>query len=572
MLKKDFFLKPIHHMQRRYESLRAAYVDNLTNEEISKRFGYTVYSVKSLKRDSKDIKAEDIFKELRRGPKRPQDRTISAKERMIELRKRNFSVVEIHEKLKQEGIKLSTNHISVLLRREGFTKLFRRTNRERLEALQQDKRYPEISDVSLFADKKEVSTTFGGVFLFLPLILQLKLDELFRADGLRSTKAIPSISYLLSYLALKLLGKDRVCHIDDFGFDNGLGVFAGLNVLPKSAAISSYTYRHSAKVIRKLLSGFVKRLHLEGYIKGRNINLDFHVIPHYGDESVLQGHWVPTRGKRMKSVLSFFAQDLDTTFLCFSDGDIRREAQSDEILEFVKFYENSTGILPERLVFDSKLTTYRNLNKLNQKKILFITLKRRGKNILKEISTIKKWNKVTLDNVRRKYRHLQFVEKEIEIKDYEGSVRQIIVQGAGRELPMCLISNDIKSSVKEVLTVYSHRWRIENNIQENVDFFNLNALASPVVVKVNFDIAMTLIANTLYKILAQKTKWFKNATPKTISRNFIDVKTNIKIKDDKIVVKLGLKNYNPVIMEWVNSLNEIKIPWWNDRTLAFDFE
>ncbi len=224
------------------------------------------------------------------------------------------------------------------------------------------------------------------------------------------------------------------------------------------------------------------------------------------------------------------------------------------------------------MVFDSKLTTYRNLNKLNQKKILFITLKRRGKNILKEISNIKKWNRVTLDNVKRKYRHLQYVEKGIELKDYEGSVRQIIVQGAGRELPMCLITNDLKSSVKEVLTVYSHRWRIENNIQGNVDFFNLNALASPVVVKVDFDIAMTLIANTLYKILAQKTKWFKNATPKTISRNIIDVKTNIKIKDDIIVVKLGLKNYNPVIMEWVNSLGEMKIPWWDDRALVFDFE
>jgi len=572
MLNKDFFIKPTHPMQRRYEALRASYVDNLSNEEVSKRFGYTLYSFKSLKRDFKDIKAEDIFKELKRGPKRQQERTVSAKERMIELRKRNFSVVEIQEKLKQEGIKLSTNHISVLLRREGFTKLFRRTNRERLEALQRDKRYPEISDVSLFAEKPKVSTTFGGVFLFLPLIRQLRLDELFGADGFRSTKAIPSISYLLSYLALKLLGKDRVCHIDDFGFDYGLGLFAGLNVLPKSASISSYTYRHSTRVIRKLLNGFVKRLHLEGYIKGRNINLDFHVIPHYGDETVLQDHWVPTRGKRMKSVLSFFAQDLDTTFLCFSDGDIRREAQSDEILEFIKFYENSTGLLPERLVFDSKLTAYRNLNKLNQRGILFITLKRRGKNFLKEISRITKWNKVTLDNVKRKYRNLQYVEKKIKIKDYEGSVREIIVQGAGRELPMCLISNDLKSSVKEILTIYSHRWRIENNIQENVDFFNLNALASPVVVKVDFDIAMTLIANTLYKILAQKTKWFKHATPKTISRNFIDIKTNIKIKNDMIIVKLGLKNYNPVIMEWVNSLEEIRIPWWDNRILVFDFD
>ena len=77
-------------------------------------------------------------------------------------------------------------------------------------------------------------------------------------------------------------------------------------------------------------------------------------------------------------------------------------------------------------------------------------------------------------------------------------------------------ANDSQGSVKDLLTIYSQRWRIENNIQENVDFFNLNALTSPVVVKVDFDIAMTLIANTLYKILAGKTKGFKKAT-----QNFI---------------------------------------------------
>ena len=36
------------------------------------------------------------------------------------------------------------------------------------------------------------------------------------------------------------------------------------------------------------------------------------------------------------------------------------------------------GLLPERFVFDSRLTTYENLNRLNQKGILFITLKRQG--------------------------------------------------------------------------------------------------------------------------------------------------------------------------------------------------
>lgn len=572
MIDKDFFLHPAHPMQKRYEALRAACVDQLSDAEIAQRFGYTLYSFKSLKRDSKEIKPEDIFSDLKRGPKGPQEKTLSARERIIELRKKNFSVGEIQEKLKHEGIRLSLNHINKLLVNEGFSRLFRRTNRERLEILQQDKRYPEVSDVRRFGEKREVSTGFGGIFLFLPLICELKLDELLRMEGFYGSKLIPSLSYLLSYLALKLIGKERLCHIDDLSFDYGLGVFAGLNVLPKSANISSYSYRHPAGLIRRILKGFVNTLYRQRYLQGKNINLDFHVIPYYGEGSVLENHWVPTRGKGMKSVLSFFAQDLDTTFLCFSDGEVKQEQRNDEILEFVKFYKNSTGLYPERLVFDSKLTTYGNLNELNKGGILFVTLKRRGKNFLRQVARITKWEKVKLDNVKRKYQLLDYVESQVELKDYEGEARQIIVTGTGRKFPMCLITNDIKSSVKTLITIYSHRWRIENNIQENVDFFNLNALASPVVVKVDFDIAFTLIANTLYKILAKKTKWFTRATPRTISRNFIDVLTKISIDDDSIKVKFGKKSYNPVIMEWVNSLGKIKIPWWGNRTLEYYFE
>jgi transposase len=569
---KSFFIHPSHSMQKRYEALRAAYVEGLSSQEIAEKFGYTLYSFKSLKRDSKEFTAADFFQELKRGPKSRNAKTLSAKERIIELRKKNYSVVEIHEELQQENISVSESLIQDILREEGFGKLFRRTHRERLEILQQERQYPQTSDVDRFGERKEVSTTLGGVFLFLPFILKLRLHELFTGIGFYGTKTIPAISYLIAYLGLKLLGKERLCHINDFSFDYGLGVFAGLNVLPKSAAISSYSYRHSPQLVKKLLKGFTKSLQLHGYLKGQNINPDFHSIPHYGEESSLENHWVPTRGKSMKSVLSFFAQDLDTTFLCYSNGDILREKQNDEVLEFLNFYEDSTGLLPQRLVFDSKLTTYEHLNRLNQRGILFITLKRRGKNFLKEVGQITNWKSVRLDNVKRKYRHLQVAESFVSLKNYDGQVRQMIVKGAGRELPMSLITNDMNNTPKEVITFYSYRWRVENNIQENVDFFNLNTLSSPVVVKVDFDIAMTLIANTLYKLLAQQTKYFNQAKPKTISRNFIDVNTHIEIHADEIKVRFAKKAYNPILMDWLDSLDEVNIPWWQNRKLIFEFE
>jgi hypothetical protein len=569
---KNFFLSPSQPMQRRYEALRAAYVDKLPNQEVASRFGYTLDSFKSLKKITKDFEAEDFFKELKKGPSGPHKKTIDAKERIVALRKRNYSVVEIQEQLVRQDIDISTSMISKILNEEGFTKLFRRTHRERLETLQQQTNYPDIADVKCFGARKQVATPHGGIFLFVPMMLKLRLPELFVNNDFYGSKVIPAISYLMSYVGLKLLGKERLCHINDFGFDYGLGVFAGLNVMPKAAAISSYSYRHPSELVRKLLTGFVKSLYLNGYLKGQSINLDFHSIPYYGDEAPLETNWIPTRNKRMKSVLCFFAQDLDTTFLCYSNGEIKVADQNDAVLEFVEFYKNSTGLLPQRLIFDSKLTTYGNLNKLHQQGILFITLKRRGKNFLNQVGQISDWQTITLDNVTRKYRNLLVSESMVAIDNYDDRIRQLIVNGTGRELPTSLITNDTKSSPKQIVTFYSHRWRIENNIQENVDFFNLNALSSPVVVKVDFDIAMTLIANTLYKILAMQTKWFDKAKPKMISRNFIDINATIKIENDVVEVKFAKKAYNPVLMDWINSLSEIYIPWWDNRKLIYQFE
>ena len=572
MINYNFFISPKHPMQKKYEALRTSFVENLSDAEVAKKFDYSYYGFKTIKRDCKGLAAGYFFQPLQKGrPCGLSQKTVGLKDRIIELRKKNYSVVEIKEKLEKEGIEISDDPIITILHDEGFVKLFRRTYHERLEALQADKKYPESSSVEEFCSQKKFTTSYGGLFLFLPLLTDLELPALFNTEGLYGSKVIPRISYMLSYLALKLLGKERLCHINDLSFDNGLGVFAGLNVLPKSTAISSYSYRHNPSLIRMLLKGFSKTLHKNGYIKGANVNLDFHSIPYFGDEPLVENHWVPTRGKGMKSILSFFAQDLDTTFLIFSDGNIKADDANDEVLEFVKFYKSSIGLYPECLIFDSKLTTYHNLYKLHKIGIRFITLGRRGKFFSDRITAIKQWKGIKLDGITREYKNLKYSHQMVKIRDYPEMLNEIIVKGNGRELPMRLITNDDTTKEKEIIQKYTKRWRIENNIQENVDFFSLNALSSSVVVQVDFDIAMTLIANTLYKIMAQKTKWLNNAKPKTVARNIIDTKANIMIEDDQIVVKFANRTYNPVIREWVDSLNELRIPWWNDRKLVFKF-
>ena len=275
----------------------------------------------------------------------------------------------------------------------------------------------------------------------------------------------------------------------------------------------------------------------------------------------------------MKSVLSFFAQDLDTTYLCYSNAHLAEEEMADEILNFVAFYRKTHGKCPECLVFDSKLTTYENLNVLDKEYgIRFITLRRRGKKMLQRIEAIRNWKKITLDKPSRKYRALKVHEELVSLEGYLGTVRQIIVTGTGRELPMLIVTNDTDTGAKQIIETYALRWRIENNIQENVDFFSLNALSSPVIVKVDFDIAMTLIANTLYKAMGKKFKLFDTAKPKSIFRSLVLGRARVLIERNSITVLFGKKAYNPMIMDWVRSLPAIRIPWMKNMLLQYEFE
>ena len=196
----------------------------------------------------------------------------------------------------------------------------------------------------------------------------------------------------------------------------------------------------------------------------------------------------------------------------------------------------------------------------------------RGKKLLERIENIHNWKKIKIDKLSRKYKLLKIHEEVVTLDDYEGNLRQIIVTGTGRELPMLIVTNDLETSAKQIIVTYALRWRIENNIQENVDFFSLNALSSPVIIKADFDIAMTLIANTLYKAMGKKFKLFQTAKPKSIYRSLIFGKARIRIKAGRVSVLFGKKAYNPMIMEWIDSLPKVKVPWMKDMFIEYAFE
>ena len=200
---------------------------------------------------------------------------------------------------------------------------------------------------------------------------------------------VPAANALLSLLTLKLLDKERLSHIDDFNCDEALGLFAGLNILPKKSFATDYSYRTARTQQQKRLKGWVKKLSPLLFPEADSFSLDFHPIGHRGEDTDLENHHQPMRGKAGPSVLTFFAMEKKSQVFCYANANLTRSQQAGEILRFVDFWRKLMGRNPQWLYFDSKLTTYAELSRLTKKKdIWFVTIRRRGSSILRRLDAL----------------------------------------------------------------------------------------------------------------------------------------------------------------------------------------
>jgi len=476
MRDEKYFLYPTHDWQQRYEALRASFVERLPAKIIAERFGYSPSYIHLLRH-------QFIHGKIDFSEPVPEDKTarrrVDSKIRLkiCNWREHRLSAGEITQLLSEEGVELSVRTVERVLAEEGFTKLPRRSLLK-LGLTVKGAKVPAVSEAITVSTVtgKYVGCEAAGVFLFAPFIEKLNISNIVKQAGLPGTKMIPATSYLLSFLALKLIGTERYAHMGDHGFDAGLGLFAGLNVLPKCTAMSTYSYGLDAVHLLRLQKAFVKQANKLQLYDSSIINLDFHTVPHFGDESVLEKHWAGARNKKMKGALTLFAQDAASKLILYTAADINRDEADDQVLDFLSFWKGIRRGIKPTFVFDSKFTTYANLSALNTQGIKFITLRRRGKKLIDNVNKLKSWKRIHITHAKRKYPNPLVYESFVTLRDYEGDLRQVIVRGTGREKPTFLISNDFDSTLELLVGNYARRWRVENVISEAVKFFNLNAL------------------------------------------------------------------------------------------------
>jgi hypothetical protein len=432
---------------------------------------------------------------------------------------------------------------------------------------------PEKSGAILLAelDGQRFDSDGAGVFLFVPFLAQLGIAEIIREARLPGTKALPALSYLLSFLALKLLGTERYAHVGEHAFDRGLGLFAGLNVLPKCTAMSTYSFGLDEVQIQRLQSAFVRQAIRLGLYDGKVVNLDFHSILHFGEESVLEKHWTGARGKGMTGALTLFAQDAESKLLLYTAADIRRAEADNQVTDFLDFWRRVWRGASPKFVFDSRFTSYPKLSELNAAGIKFITLRRRGATLLRDVDKLEAWEKIHVPHAKRKYPNPQVHESHITLRGHEGELRQLIVRGNGHEKPSFLITNDDEADAALVVGDYARRWRVENGIAEAVKFFNLNALSSPILTKVHFDVVLTAFADTLYTMLARKLRGHEDCHASKLFRNFVAGKGTVRVKGSKVDIVFPRRAHNPILRDVSWSSLPSEIPGHPGAKLALRF-
>jgi len=560
-----FFQEPQAAKQRQYEALRAFFVEGRPSAEVARQFGYTPGSFQVMCHHFRREPDPAFFVLPRAGP-RAQPKRLAAHERIVALRKQNYSVYEISEALKESGVGFSPGAVREVLVREGFAALPRRLDEERPGRPHAS--IEPVANVRNFAlSRGRFETACGGLFLFVSDLVRLDVDAIARAAKLPGSGMIPATHALRSYLALKLWSLERKSHVMALVADPGLALFAGLNCIPKKSYLSEYPSRIDHKKTLRMLASWHEQVKGDHLFAGQSFNLDFHSVPYYGEHPAVEKHFVSMRSRRQPSVLAFLAHDSEGQAFCYANADLRKGEEAEEIFRFIAFWRRTHGKLPHELVFDSKLTTQPSLVRLDDMHIDFITLRRRSQKLLEQVAALppSAWRTVELDVPTRKYQTPRVYEHTVTISNR--TFRELFIEDLGHDKPTILLTNQRNKPAAKLITRYAQRMLIENALSDAVRFFHMNALSSAVGLKVDFDMALLVIASGLYRLVARRMRGYADAQARQVFRDLINMPATVEIDDSGVAVQFHRRAHLPIVLASGMLDRTVSVPWWNGATL-----
>jgi hypothetical protein len=570
------FQHPESTAQRHYEICRASFLENLTAAEVAERFHLQVNSIRTLVRDfAHDPDLGQFFRTAQAADK-PSPKRAAIRDRACGLRRQGRTLAELRTHLHTEGHTVSEAYLFRVLQDEGLASTGQRCRSvpQPGDRAQDGSLVPATADVHqlALANGRQFTTKVAGLFLFLPQLLALDLPDAVRQAGLPGSEPIPPLQAFLALLLPKLLGHRRISHSSDLCMDEGAGLWTGLNVLPKTTYATDYSYRTDRTMQERLVAAVVAKTPLGD--PPYRFNLDFHAIPFRGHEPDLEQHWVPLRHRALPAVMAFVAQAAGRRIMCYATANVLRADADSMVPKFATYWKEQTGQYPARLLFDSRATTYAGRNRLNQAGVGFITIRRRGSSMLARVQRlpVSSWQRCQIIQAKGKRRQVSYLDEWVRLDGYEGSVRQLIVTGLGHEAPTFFLTNDRPEpqTAREVIQTYASRNHVENRLGEQITFFHLDCLCSDVRLNVDFDLTLTVVADLLYRGLAERLKGFAQASPHKVFRKFVDTPGSVTITAAEVVVRLSKRAHHPLLKEAGLTQRTGAVPWLAGRCVRVE--
>jgi transposase len=575
----QYFSEPKLATHRQYCALRSFLYEGNSAKDVAADYGYEVSTIYTLARDFK-LKLQDsfdggedpFFLMLKPGRKK-SDRDEELVEIILNFRKKHLSIPDIKILLDAKGYNVSESFIHDVCDENGFIRLPKRSKQHRQDLMERNGYVnvlkAPVSESHSFSEPEQFSSSSVGVLAFLPFIKAYGIDKAIEMSSYPGTKKIGKLNSILAFTALKLSNVQRYGQDDGWCMDRGLGMFAGLNVLPKTTWYNTY----SAAIERKDNVDFLKSLNkifAENGLLSDTVNLDFTAIPYWGDGDSLENNWSGKRSKALISIQAAISQDQDTGIICYGDTTVKHDNQDNVVLEFLDFYREGVGAEINYLVFDGKFTTWQNLGRLNEKGIKFITIQRKSKNLNEKIQQIpnNQWKSVKIERTNHKSRKVEYSESTTINKLYgQQPIRQIFIKGRSIK-PSTIITNDFTLKTGDVIRKYAKRCLIENGISEQIHFFHLNRNCSGIVIKVDFDLTMTILAHNLYRLLAHQIPGYSHNRAQTLFAKVIHNSGEVVVDEETITVKMNRKRSLPHLREAIPQLHD-EYQWMGGKKLLF---
>src|SRR5664280_1097832 len=330
----EYFLEPAEAVQRRYEALRCYFVEDASAESVGARFGYSPATVHQLAAELRAGRSS-FFRSSKPGPKGPR-KTHTIRDRVLVLRAADRSVTEIAQALTAQGDAVSAQTVWAILKSEGLERLERRGPAgpaPRLEPV-------PAKALGAWPTGARYDCDHAGLYLLLPAMVELGLDQLIGAANYPGTKVLSSFHSMASLLMLKCSRRPRAGNAFPLGADPGARPRAGTSGAAQGHPPDQLLLPGPARQ----QPGPAGRTG-PAMPPGRALQRPRRVqpgLPHYPAPR----RTGPARGalrrltlQRTRSVLTFFAQDHASTEMVYANADITKAEQAREVIAFVRVLE-----------------------------------------------------------------------------------------------------------------------------------------------------------------------------------------------------------------------------------------